>query len=165
MGKSFVLKDVSGRPMGYLMQAGDAVRYRISAAYAADVTLLFEDGAVYEHSVVAHSSEKSWTHGGRSLLGGYICREGEVILATDERIRRCAWMMKAPGSVQRKEDAQEGEQAEAKEQKTVLPDALEDDPKDDQAEEALRILPDRRWPPPPCLTSVVYLHGQWVQMQ
>jgi len=155
MGKSFVLKDASGRPQGYLMQSGGRIRCRMDAASDAEVTLLFENGVSDAYSVKAHAPEQNWIHSGSQLTGGYVLEAGSLTLATDDQARRCA-ALRLHAPVQHKERPRDAavQQAAPPEKKAAAPEKQEH-----------RSFPHRRWPPPPCMPKAVYIRGQWIQSE
>ena len=152
MGKSFVLKDASGRPGGYLMQGMREICCRADTP-AQQAVLLFEDGTSEERALCG-GQEAYWPGDGRMLRGGFICADGRMLLSTGEEARSAfermtlqkyaAWEEVRP----RKEESPELERR----QQTQNPDVPAGE---------TRVWPERRWPPPPCWPQAEYAKGCW----
>lgn len=152
MGKSFVLKDEAGRPGGYLMQGMREICCRASAlTRQAQAVLLFEGGMAEEHTLCG-GQEARWPGDGRLLLGGFVCADGRLLLATGEEARGTFERMFMQKRAEREEKRVRTESAQERTQATEKPLG--------PAQET-RVWPQRRWPPPPCWPQAVYAKGRW----
>lgn len=146
MGRSFVLKDTSGHPGGYLMQGMREICCRADAP-AQQAVLLFEDGTTAEFEL-SGGQEARWMCKGRLLCGGFVCADGHLLLATGDEARSAFLRWLTPASASREE--REEPPAPAAEQTGAIREA--------------RTWPQRRWPPPPCWPTSQYMQGRWQEM-
>lgn len=157
MGKSFVLKDASGRPGGYLVQGMRETCCRADTP-AQQAVLLFEDGTEETHALCG-GQEAHWPCGGRLLRGGFVCADGRLLLATGEEARG-AFARRSTGARaaqgENRPDAQRPPET-PEPARTLAPEAN----RPAKPMETPRAWPQRRWPPPPCWPGAQYAKGRW----
>lgn len=175
MGKSFLLRDLSGAVRGYLVQGMGKLRCRADAPAAeGQLVLLFADGAFARHALRAGGAEQTLKDGGREITGAVVCAGDEPLLRTDERASAAYAQLscrkegagQAPARRKALGNQQEETQGEGQEEKEeqITADRTE-------AQEAARApsgetegagsLPQGRWPPPACWPGAQYVHGRW----
>lgn len=157
MGKSFVLKDASGRPGGYLVQGMRDICCRAGhLTQPSEMVLLFDDGTQQTHAIES-GEEAYWPGGGGLLCGGFLCADGRLLLATGEAARaafeRLSGQKRAQQTRARRETAGEGKAAPPPREEPAQrpPDSVRQE----------RVWPQRRWPPPPCWPQAEYAQGRW----
>ncbi len=151
MKKSFVLKDESGRPSGYLMQAGEHIRCRIHHDGAAGMTLLFADGGSAEFNVEGDGREAVWTGAGETLCGGYAHAGGRLI----------AWSDREAAIAFERHEAQR--RVRCVQESTAPAETAQNAPDERTSGESTvsgYVFPERRWPPPCCMAAR-YVSGAW----
>ena len=213
MGKSFVLKGLSGRPGGYVMQAMGTLRVKASgmAGRSARLTALYEGGRSAAFDGEWPDGERALPDAGGRLIGAYLTVGGALALHTGDAAReayarsRAGERMKAPTLSEKKEAPERaraeaqgkmqagtgekkdvGEEAEraakrGREERTAKRDGERARTGEGDARDALAAgkgggqgsaghstsagmaheLPQRRWPPPPCMPAARYVCGRW----
>lgn len=184
MGKSFVMKRPDGSLAGYLMQESDGtVCFRAHALpeEGARLTLVFEGGAQVSRAV-SGERETTWAERSGAVEAAFVCRDERLLMSTGERGRgafeRMREKTRARAAVRRAGEAQHTapveETANAREK---APEQAPDREQDKAAEPAEAVetletgapraassghaLPERRWPPPPCMPGARYEEGRW----
>lgn len=214
MGKSFVLKGLSGRPGGYVMQAPGALRIRVQGfeGKKACLIVIYADGKERSFCVDCADGEMEKPDAGGTLSAAYVTVEGALVLHTgdaaqkafensraqaqmthylnEEKAARAAALTGAshaegePRHHEKREteasQAQEGKQAQCmqtedgasaqantagapscggtvsgEEERGVGGQAALGDAHMECA------MPERRWPPPPCMPRARYVSGCW----
>lgn len=160
MGKSFVLKDASGRPGGYLMQSMREICCRADSP-AQQAVLLFEDGTAETHALCG-GQEARWPCGDRLLRGGFVCAEDRLLLATGEETRGAfvRWLASKRALPEKKRPA-EGSTPELALKSTPL----QENKQPIGTVQKPREWPQRRWPPPPCWPAARYVQGCWQETE
>ena len=89
MGKNFVLRGLSGRPAGFVMQAPGVLRFKAQGFAGRRVCLvaLYADGTQAEFAGEMEEGENERADRGGCLSGAYLEAEGALLLYTDERAR------------------------------------------------------------------------------
>lgn len=159
MGKRFVLKDASGRPAGYVIADGADICCRVSGDGQGDARLiaLFEDGERRAYALAPGGAEQRFPCGDGALCGGYVEAADRLLLATDARAReafaRSPMRRRAQPAAQARSDL-----TDAREQ--AMP-PRPDETQQPDATARTDVMPQRRWPPPPCWPQARYAHGRW----
>ena len=86
MGKSFVLKGLSGRPGGYVMQAPGTLRIRVQGIEGkkACLTAIYADGKERTFGVDCADGEIEKNDAGGTLFAAYVTVEGALVLHTGD---------------------------------------------------------------------------------
>ena len=159
MGKSLVLKDERNRPGGYVIATGRGAICRAQVDGPWQLMLLFAGGARKTYEMAGNAEQELPRETGE-ICGACVIGGDTVLLASDERARMEAAFLQMTCS-QRKEKTQQTETA-APAKETERSDTLQDaQSKPDVRPEGEMQLPMRRWPPPPCWESAVYIRGCW----
>ena len=156
MGRSVVLKDMRGRPQGYLREAETGVFCRAALDEPAKLLIAFDDGTQETCALDSGRNEQMLSIRGRCFRSGCVFRDSELILMTDDAARRMYYAWQARICQEKKEDVIV---------KTQQPDEKTDAcqlPAESQ-ENAIQpnVFPIRRWPPPPCWDTALYVCGRW----
>ena len=173
MAKSLLLRDREGRMCGYLQLNQNVLRCRITvwevhaktnAHTEAELIVYKASGDEERFPVEACGCEQCFPASVQSLSGAVIVQRGNLRLFTDEK------------SAQRYERAQRQKPKETQETKITMPQeekgmqeegkaALSAAPPADEPARQEFSWPQRRWPPPVCMPSAVYLQGRWVEQE
>lgn len=223
MGKNFVLRGLSGRPAGFVMQAPGVLRFKAQGFAGRRVCLvaLYADGTQAEFAGEMEEGENERADRGGCLSGAYLEAEGALLLYTDERAR-AAYEKNRTRERMRSFEKEERERRESRADGTADPS---DSSKSNQSERSrwereqrnqpeeiggtdrgtggavagkaetekerapegrmektagagksgedaggsiipadlqeMHGLPQRRWPPPPCMPGARYVSGRW----
>lgn len=156
MGKSFVMKRPDGALAGYLMQGDGEIRFRANALpdVGAALTLVFAGGA-QERREARGEREMVWPDQGKDVEAAYVAGGETLLMCTGEQGRRAFHAAQAREKARRQEKTQAGRQAPPE-------TAQEPEAAGSGAQrEAKYAMPERRWPPPPCLPGARYRQGGW----
>lgn len=159
MGGSFVLKDASGRAAGYVMQGTDAVRCRIGDAQGQlEARLYFADGSC-ERLALEPQKEQRFDETRRRLTGAAVAADGTLFADTGAAARAAFERERT-----QRQAAQRRQEHAARKIQSV-PSAQPEEPQAAQREsrqtQTAFGLPQRRWPPPPCMPQAAYRDGRW----
>jgi len=165
MGKSFVLRDQTGRPAGYLLQEMQTMRCRFSGAEEGmEIILLHADGNHSRRGIAAYDNEIKWEEAVGALDGAVIIK-GDAIAASSgmQAIRRFEGLQIGPMDRKRQTDASAPDAIQSCRQQ--MPEEITKREENSQRHEIAygNHLPERRWPCPPCWKEAVYDHGMWIQ--
>lgn len=170
MNNSFLLKDKSGRASGYLMQCGKQIRLRTDVCRGEDKKIiLYAANGESESKLISDSGEEvSWESRIEKLKGAAVVTlKDEILLSTGKQIdeicskestkvliqkRRNERIYETQKSSKKEVDQSEKEAAQIKETAEF--------PQKENKNRA-KVWPDRRWPPPPCMTDAQYTDGKW----
>lgn len=221
MGKSFVLKGLSGRPGGYVMQAPGALRIRVQGfeGKKARLIVIYADGKERSFCVDCADGEMEKPDAGGTLSAAYVTVEGALVLHTgdaaqkafensrvqaqmrhdlnEEKAVRAAVSISISHTDQQprqreKEETevanrkgkasrtQEGEQDQCTQSENKVAtqantastpscgEAVSDEDSRDMGGPVTLgdthmecAMPERRWPPPPCMPRARYVSGCW----
>lgn len=169
MGKSFVLRNEHGDPVGYLTQGMHAVRCRVSTMETEEIIVFLRDGSHESRRIEYPGEELEWREEKSAVVGAVTLENGRMSAVTGEDARwkwsQMEYMKRAreanaeertrPISAEqekarRKEEAKSCEKAEEKTEEKAA-----------AGEKNTCLWPQRRWPPPPCWRTAVYCHGVW----
>lgn len=158
MGKSYVLKGLSGKLGGYVMQGSGVLRVRFTPGidHPVRVTALYEGGRTAAFEGTFGGEEMERPDGGGALAGAYVTAGGALLLHTGEAARA------AFAHSREAADDRPAARAAPQQQRTQGEPRRETEPRsaqDSRAEE--ETLPQRRWPPPPCMPAARYVGGRW----
>ena len=168
MGKSYVLRNEQGKPVGYLAQGLHAICCRIAAAEADEVVVFFQDGSHRRRRVEHACEEMEWREENCAAEGAVALERGRVSAATGEEARRkwseMEYRKKARKTKEENEHSNtESDEPENKRQvEQTKREEIEERGAGIHAQNACA-LPQRRWPPPPCWKMAVYSHGAWTE--
>jgi len=162
VGKSFVLKDGMGRPAGYLTQGLSAIKCRaLDMKEVMKAVLLYDDGSFSERAIEPGLTEREWQNETKAVIGVVILRGEEIAADSGQEARR------------RYEQTRSKKAKDTKNTKNLSgaadPPLEQEEEKTERIEEINAgsareaILPERRWPPPPCWKEAVYRMGAWSQ--
>lgn len=189
MGKSFVMKRPDGSLAGYLMQGEGEVRFRAHALpeKGGELTIVYSGGAQERHEV-SGERETAWPDRGKRAEAAYVAKHGRLLMCTGELGKRAFREAEERAEAERRARAQgaprtEQPSASSPEKEAKPPDeaqgpeegARKDARKETAAErleaparekarreeEGPERLPERRWPPPPCMPRAHYEGGRW----
>lgn len=221
MGKSFVLKGLSGRPGGYIMQAPGTLRIRTQGidGKKACMTVLYADGKERSFCVDCADGEIEKPDASGALSAAYVTVEGALVLHTGDAARRAFESSRAqaqmthdlneekaaraaaltgvshaegePRHYEKREteganrqeeasQAQEGKQAQCMQTEDGASAQANtagapscggtvsgEEERGVGGQAALGnahmecAMPERRWPPPPCMPRARYVSGCW----
>lgn len=150
-----VLKDSKNRPGGYIRETDGGAVCRIYMDQQMFITLIFDDGTQKILKIAPGAGENTLACDGRRIRCAYAFDEERLLLATDAAARK-AFMC-------RKRNDTSAHALTVKENET-LGKATSEKPTGLQ-KRMLRTLPQRRWPPPPCLMEAVYHFGRWTEQK
>lgn len=178
MGKSFVMKRPDGSLAGYLMQESDGrtcFRAHALPEEGASLTLVFRNGAQASRAV-SGEREAAWTERSGDVEAAFVAKEGKLLMSTgergrkayeaalehDEARRRAAKRREQDTAAGKPADMQEkaSDEAPEKEPERAKP-ALCEEKSVPQTVPNVHVLPERRWPPPPCMPGASYEEGRW----
>ena len=145
---SFLLKDKDGRVRGYLLRTGEEICCRLSVAYRDAELFVYEQQNGVCFHLTASDAEQRFPYRDTEIKCVVVFSQGQMVLASD-------WVYAADtllhtGAKKKKEEKQS----------SLIPS--ENKPETENAENQPRLWPQRRWPPPPCLTGARYHGGQWL---
>ena len=159
MGGSFVLKDASGRAVGYVMQGTDAVRCRVGSAQGElNIHLFFDDGSC-EARVLEPQKEQRFDGTKRRLTGAAVSADTMLLADTGEAARAAFERERM-----QQQAAQRGQDHPVRRPQSAPPDRTEEArtaPREIRQTQTAYSLPQRRWPPPPCMPQAIYRNGRW----
>lgn len=184
MGKNFVLKDIKGRPGGYLAQGLGRLRCGLTGGRAGELTLVYADGGEAVRSV-RPGAQGEWADDGRALLAAY-AQCGEEVYFTCERAKR-AWERRldeqrmrqmhaerpqpagearaqpqTPNPQEQARPQREDDAARQTEENKTAPDPMAAEAEEGANESTGGTLwPQARWPAPPCWPGARYVSGRW----
>ena len=145
---SFLLKDKDGRVRGYLLRTGEEICCRLSVTYRDAELLVYEEQNGVSFHLTASDTEQRFPYRDTEIRCVVVFSHGQMVLTSD-------WVyadtLPHTGAVD-KTEKEEGE---------ISSVPSENKPEKENAENQPRLWPQRRWPPPPCLTGARYSGGQW----
>jgi len=158
MRNSFLMKDQLGHMSGYLMQCEDLLKCKVNAQFSGKLALavFFGDCVSPRHFDFTCGRENEFNGCGETVSGAVLTEDGEAALWTGERARlrwealrlemscKCKDSIK-PAMQERKEKRERTERIEYPSHKA----------------EHTSGLPERGWPPPPCVMNAIYQNGKW----
>lgn len=155
MGNSLLLKDEAGRMTGYVQLCAGTLRCRVTAGAAERAELLvgYADGGAQTCDLAADSGEQTWPAASGALRSACVLSGGHVLCATDETARAAGWKALLDRRPRKPREAQETPKAHDEQENGAC---VIQKP----AEEVT--FPQRRWPPPPCLSGARYDGGAWI---
>ena len=147
MTNSFLLKDRSGKPQGYLLSCGEEICCRISGACRGAELCVYEGRKGSRFNLEETNLEQVFSYRLAGIDCAVVYTHGQAALASDWTLAEA--VLSEHSDVFNSEAAgkHEPEEPPAKEQK----DAVDRLP-----------WPQRRWPPPPCMSGARYVHGRWL---
>ena len=173
MGKSFVLRNEHGDPVGYLMQGMHAVRCRVRAMETEEIIVFLQDGSHESRRIEHPGEELEWREEKSTVVGAVTLENGRISAVTGEDAR---WKWSQMEQMKRAREANAEEQTRAisaeQEKARRKEEAKSCEKAEEKAEEKTEekaaagekntcLWPQRRWPPPPCWRTAVYCHGVW----
>ncbi len=178
MGKSFVMKRPDGSLAGYLIQESDGracFRAHALPEEGARLTLVFRNGTQASRAV-SGEREAAWIERSGDVEAAFVAREGKLLMSTgergrkayeaalerDEARRRSTERREREAAVRKLADVQEKAADEAPDQEPERTEpAFCEEKKVPQTAPNVDALPERRWPPPPCMPGARYEEGRW----
>lgn len=152
VGKSMVLRDLSGRMAGYVRGCEDGWMCRTQVDTPAQLGVVFEDGSQRVYALEGGRQEQRIDCQGCGMHGCYVFREEELLLISQERMRG---MFEMHVLMRRKQTADEKKKEQKSEHKEI-------ESVQKQSKGGLkRPFAQRRWPPPPCWDTARYEQGSW----
>ena len=156
MGRSVVLKDMKGRPQGYLREAETGVFCRAALDEPAKLLIAFDDGTQETCALDSGRNEQMLAIRGRCFRSGCVFRDSEPILMTNDAARQMLQVWLARVCREKKADVEDKNlQADEKVENCKMPA--------ESKENSIQpnVFPARRWPPPPCWDTALYIRGRW----
>ena len=155
MGNSLLLRDEAGRMTGYVQLCAGTLRCRVTAGAAERMELLvgYVDGGAQTCDFAVDGGEQTWPAASGALRGACVLSGGRVLCATDDAARAAGRKALLDRQPRKPRDTQEPPKAHNEQEKGAR--AVRK-----PSEEVL--LPQRRWPPPPCLAGARYDGGAWI---
>jgi len=135
MGKSFVLRNRTGKAVGYIQQVGDMLRCGIhepGEQKTCDLYLVDDCGSVHKKEIDAVIHEHKWRMEFVTITGGCLAMDGTILAETGKDISRrmqAHWVRKA--AKERSLKHEEGAEKQSKRQENTA-------------------YPKKHWPPNPC---------------
>lgn len=155
MGNSLLIRDEAGRMAGYVQLCAGTLRCRVTsgAAERAKLLVCYADGGAQTCDLSADGGEQTWLAASGALRGACVLSGGHVLCATDDAARAAGRKALLDRQPRKPREAQEPPQAhDGQENGTcVIPKPAEE-----------VTFPQRRWPPPPCLSGARYDGGAWI---
>lgn len=146
MGKSFMLRDEQGKTVGYIQQAGEALRCRIYEAKGriyCDLYLVDGVGNIHITKINAIHQEHEWRETHMTVTGGCVVLDGKILADTGEEARRRARAYLQQNAAVRESDVKREEIVERSQA--------------DKNKPAISLR--RRWPPNPCCPENAFENG------
>ena len=168
MANSLLLRDSAGITAGYVQRSAETVRCRLTVPASAQcgrLVLVFEDGRTAELDLRMQGDEQAWTVAPGRLTGAWVAAEGRLLLASDAAARSMGerrLTAERPRAHPPVEPSQEEETKPCGSDEAEEACAEPDGGGKVGAQRPGRPLPERRWPPPPCLSRAMYEDGVWV---
>ena len=152
MVRSFVLKGMTGKPEGYLMQGFGVVRFKAGAMQKARMTIIRADGrqTVWEDAWTDGENERP--DDGGKIAAAYVTENGVLRLYTDETAKKMFEKEKRKCPT---------EQPAGRIDKQVFEKTAYRE-KEKKMQTEVHTWPERRWPPPPCMPAARYVSGRWL---
>lgn len=154
MGKSAVLKDLTGRPSGYIRLGDGNVLLRAALNAPAQLAIVYSDGSQSEYALSGDTAEQRIACDDKTVCGCYVFQGDVLLLLSDPAMRRA---FERRALMQRKRDEpdldDQREKDNAHAEKNV--------PEQKEIRERDEGFAQRRWPPPPCWDSARYRRGVW----
>lgn len=157
MANCFLLKDDSGRTLGFIHQRMGKITCRMNAAHEqTEIVTVDESGRQSTYTIKQENAEENWADSGGRIISAWIAKPGAMKTMPEK-----AGMQE----VQRTSDAADTNMQATSLQATKDQEADDQEVKQENQDEhddtsILRASFERRWPPPPCM-SMRYLHGKW----
>ena len=175
MGRSFVLRQPGGTMAGYMTAGREEVRLRAQGIPAAggELTLLDAHGGRTVRALACDAREQALPGVAGEIAGAYAIGGGRLLFATDAqamdagerallmRGRRAAGGKDARKAVHEKAAPAGGAEADGRRQADDERDLEKTGSLSSARDERMDALPQRRWPPPPCLRGARYAGGRW----
>ena len=166
MGKSTVLKDGSGRAAGYVMTGEAELLCRADLDAPAMLVMIYADGSRQEYPLAACKGEQRCFFAQKAWSGCYVFRDNVLLLVScahmrgefeRELLRRNAIHAQTdrPGA---QRDAETKPEKKSAAKTEMRPETNEEKQNRERTE---NMLPQRRWPPPPCWDGARYRDGHW----
>ena len=158
VGRSVVLKDLKGRPQGYLREAQSGILCRAALNEPAELLIAFDDGTQEACALEPGRNEQLLAFRDRCFCSGCVFRDSELLLLTDDAARqmyhaRMARVCRKKKTDDKTENLQAGEKTDA----CQVPAESERDARQKNG------FPARRWPPPVCWDTASYECGRWCE--
>jgi len=163
MGKSFILKDRTGTPSGYLLQGIRTLRCRISGAEEGMKAVLFyADGKHSERQITTLDGEIEWEEPNAFIDGVVIIKDDAIVADSGVQAKRRFESMQIKAN-RGEEQGNAAALSVGKPEESLLSASMDGNEKkpEKREKEWERSLSERRWPRPPCLQTAVYDHGAW----
>lgn len=165
MGKSFVLKDASGRPGGYVMQSFGQICCRADGIRGPAQLALLDGDAICAQLALTEGEESRWPDPGYALKGAVVHAERSVLLCSDGETQR-AFERLACRPQQNASPHAERNGAREERRRDGMTESVSAEGKNTEEsghteKSAAEALPQRRWPPPPCSPAARYTCGRW----
>ena len=161
MGKSFILKDRLGIAVGYFQQGIHSVRCRFSRAEEGmEIILFYADGKHRVRLIEASGREMEWEEADGVIDEVTIIRDGVVAAASSPQARVRFEQMHFKVQTNERENYPDRQPIEK------LHESLEreEENKSEEKEPAEKhMMPERRWPRPPCWQEAIYRQGVWTE--
>lgn len=165
MAKGFLLKDKDGRVGGYLQIQHQTLRCRLTQAKeneSKDELILFSnDRQAMRLQLAFECAEQCFQNLSseeQEISGAIVVRNGQVHLHTDE-CTACAYERS-----QKKQRS--AESTHRRIENTRISEKTDTDGCPSQNDIPVQIKdewPQRRWPPPACMSNAVYIQGRWTE--
>ena len=163
MGKSFILKDRSGTVVGYFQQGIHTARCRLSGAEEGmEIILFYAGGKQKSRRIEAAGKEMEWEEAGGVIDGVAIVRNGLLAAASSPQVRFRFEQMHSTAQTNEKKNDPVGT-TDGKPHESLESEEENKSKKKKPAEK--NMMPERRWPRPPCWQEAVYRHGMWMDRQ
>ena len=147
MMNSFLLKDRSGRPQGYLLSNGEEICCRLSGPSRGAELCVYEGRKKFSFNLDETDSEQVFPYRRAGIDCVVVYTHGQAALASD-------WTLA---------EAVLSEHSDVFNSEAAGKHAHEEPPAKEQKDAADQLSwPQRRWPPPPCMSGARYVHGRWV---
>ena len=155
MGNSLLLRDEAGRMAGYVQLCAGTLRCRVTvgAAERAKLLVCYADGGAQTCDLSEDGGEQTWPAASGALRGACVLSGGHVLCATDGAARAAGRKALLDRQPRKPREVQEPPKAHDEQENDVYTIQK-------TAEEVA--FPQRRWPPPPCLSGARYDGGTWI---
>jgi len=150
MANGFLFRDKNDRHRGYLLFCGEEICCRISDSYSGAVLCISNGHECACFHLEETSAEQRFACRVEGIACAAVLEDGKPVLATD-------WTME---NVLRH---MQPDQQERNLPETDKPVFQETPVRNKSALQAKPYLwPQRRWPPPPCISGARYVSGRWI---
>jgi len=156
MGNSMVLKNLSGRPAGYVLSLGDQVICRAQLDEPARLVIVILRENPKEFELEASGREQCFACHGIQMYGCYIFR-GETLLYVSDASMQAEFEKYMLLSGRKENDIKENAIKAGNSQKMRNEEKQEREPR----KEISHTFAQRRWPPPECWDAACYRNGCW----